>query len=136
MLKSTPIGSLAAALLLAGALLLNSGCEVISSGAVVGTRAVNKTFTNQGDLTATLCGDYDSIVRQTHGAIGLLSLNIPDEQNQEPIDTFNTSDANGNPIRIVITRIDKGTCQVSIHYGDHGSEYYSRNVLAAIQKSA
>jgi hypothetical protein len=107
--------------LLAGGLLLNSGCFLLFVGAVAGATVVTVKYVD-GGLDATYGNDYDSVVAATHKAIDQLGFAQPEERKDALSDTLNTHNAQGKSISIVITRMDEKTTQVAIRVGAIGDK--------------
>lgn len=119
-----PIHRTLTALLLAGSLLFSSGCWLFVVGAVAGATAVTVAYVD-GTLTADYATNYDHVVAATRLAITQLQFATPEEQADALSATFNTDNARGNHIKIVVTRINDNSTRVVIRVGAFGDEMIS-----------
>jgi hypothetical protein len=112
------------ALLLAGSLLFSSGCWLFVAGAAAGAAAVTVAYVD-GTLTADYAINYDHVVAATRLAITQLQFAKPEEQADALSATFNTDNARGDHIKIVVSRRGDNSTRVVIRVGAFGDEMIS-----------
>jgi len=122
------------ALLLAGVLVLNSGCWLLVVGAVGGAAAAGVAYTD-GHLTTTLANNYDQVVAATNKAIDQLGFAKPEEVKDAMTDTLNTHTAKGDNVHIIITKISDTSTKVDIRIGTFGDEAMSMNIFNKIKEN-
>jgi hypothetical protein len=115
------------ALLLAGSLVLNSGCWLLVVGAAAGAGAVTVAYVN-GDLKATYGYGYDRVVAATEKSIDQLGFTKAEEQKDAISDTFHTHNAKGDSVKIVVTRSSDSSTDVDIRIGTFGDEQLSMEI--------
>jgi len=126
------IHRLLATSLLAGSLLLNSGCWLFVAAAAGGAAAAGVAYAD-GVLKATLSNNYGAVIIATEKAIDQLQFAKPAEQRDAMSDTLTTQNAKGDRVQITLTKIDENTIKVEIRIGTFGDEALSMTVLDKIK---
>jgi len=114
-------------LLLAGSLVFNSGCWLFVVGAVAGAAAVTVAYVD-GHLVATYGYSYEKVVPATTQAISQLGFAQPEIQKDELSATFNTHNAKGDSVKIVVTKTSDTSTKVDIRVGTFGDEQASISI--------
>ena len=112
----TQIKRFAMTALFAGTLCLASGCRLFVVGAAVGAGARTVAYID-GKVEASYGYPYDQVVAAPEKAISQLGFAQPEEQKDSLTDTFTTSDAKGDSIKIVVTRSSDTATKVTIRVG-------------------
>jgi hypothetical protein len=127
MKTTTSIHRVLTVLLLAGSLVLNSGCWLVVVGVAAGAGAVTVAYVD-GDLQVTYGYSYDKVVAATEQANTQLGFARPEEQKDELSDTFHTHTAKGDSVKIVVTKATGSSTKVDIRIGAFGDEVMSNSI--------
>lgn len=118
------------ALLLAGALLFQTGCLVAAAGAAgAGTVAYIR-----GELSSTLDTPYENAVRAVNRGIQSLEF-AKISENKDALTAIHISrTADDKKIEVKVTKITESTSRVQIRVGIFGNEQLSLTILDKIKE--
>lgn len=129
-LRFRPVVRAAGALLLAVALLFQSGCLVAAAGAAgAGTVAYLR-----GELSSTLDAPYENVVRAVNRGIQQLEF-AKISENKDALTAIHISrTADDKKIEVKVSKVTDRTTRVQIRVGVFGNEQLSLTVLDRIKE--
>jgi hypothetical protein len=114
-------------LLLAGGLLLNSGCWLFVIGAAAGGAAAAVAYSD-GALSTTYDSGLDQVAAATRQAIDQLQFAKPEERSDAISASFTTHNAKGDRISIVLSHLSDKSTKLVIRVGTFGDEALSLSI--------